>query len=1548
MAEQPEAGHPDVDGAGAAHTNGHTNGAEAAAVGAAAVGAAAGGSAAVGAAAGGSAAGQPDRTTMPVGVEQAARLPFTVVGIGASAGGLEALTEFFDAQRSDTDMAFVVIQHLPPTRESLMVDILSKHTAMPVRQAEDGMRVERNHVYVIRPGHTLTIRFGLLHMGQPLEKRGHNRPVDDFFRSLAEEQRERAVCVVMSGMGSNGTAGAQMVKAVGGVCVAQDPDSAKFPSMPRSLIDSGFSDFILKPGEMPDVLARYAASPYAKGGKPVDVVGRKDLKVLAEVLAVLKTRIRHDFAGYRKATIVRRIQRRMGLNHVTLLADYAKLIRQTPAEATALADDLMIHVTGFFRDPEAWEALRAEVVAPLVASREDDAVIRCWVSACSSGEEAYTLGMVLLEEADRAGKSFDIKIFATDMAERSLAHARTGSYPNGIESEITPERLARFFEKEDGKYRVRRHLREVVVFAPQNLLQDPPFSRMDICTCRNLLIYLEADAQRRVLQLLHFGLVTGGTLFLGTSETIGAVEDLFEVVDKRARIFRRVGPTRHGTLTFPASPVVPGAARAVGPAGVPAVDARTGRQSVTLLTQRLLLDRYTPPAVVVDRELRIVYFHGRTEPYLDQPRGEPTRDVLQLAREPVRSAIRTALFAATERAEDGAVRDGTIVAEDGSVKRVVVHATPLQPRVETNLFLVTFEELPERPAATSGVDAQVADAALRSELERARADLQSTVEALQATNEEMKASNEEVTSINEELQSTNEELETSKEELQSLNEELTTVNAQLQAKMEELLGTTNDLASLLSSTDIAVIFLDPQFRVRRYTPATRDLVDLIAGDVGRPLKDLARKFNDPTLMEDARAVLDKLVPVEREVGSESGKWYVRRALPYRTADNHISGVVLTFVDITDRRRADEALRASEQRLRRVIDVNTVGIIFVDVNGPIEEANDEFLRMTGYDRDDLRAGRLRWDTITPAHWVDRAREAFDELRASGRVRPYEKQFRRKDGILCWGLFAGADLGDGKAVEFVVDVSERHRAENQLQLSAERIRLAVEVTQMGFWEMNPQTKVDTFDPTHNRIMGLPVDRRAGSMAEVVERIHPDDRARVVAAMDAALGGGGDITIQFRVVWPDGSVHHVAKYGRLIDSPGEAGGRRLIGTVVDVTARVTAELARERQLALEQAGRAEAEAASEAKDQFLANVSHELRTPLSAILLWAKQLRTATASDQQRAEGLDAIARSAEAQRELIEDLLDTGRIVSGKLRLVVRPFDLASLVREAVDGVRPAAEARRVALQVNLAPNLDHVSADPDRLRQVLWNLLSNAVKFTPADGRVDVDAQRLGDDVELTVSDTGRGIAAPALPHVFERFWQAESAARTNKGLGLGLPIAKQLVELHGGTIDAASGGPGKGTTFRVRLPLPAMDPAARPAARRSAAKGVQRLDDARLLLVEDDDATRDALAVVLRGAGADVTAVGTVADALAAFRSDRPDIILSDIGLPDGDGNDLIRQIRTDESDRKAAATPAVALTAMVRRQDRRRSAESGFQQHLAKPVDPDQLVRTLLGLLER
>ena len=858
-----------------------------------------------------------------------------IVAIGASAGGIPALKQFFEAMPENPGIAFVVVLHLSPSHESHLVSVLQRTTKLEVVPVERSARIKPDCIYVISPNTVLTITDDRLRAREPESQMERRHPVDAIFQSLAEHRGADAIGVILSGSGSNGSAGAQSIREHDGIILVQDPESAEHPEMPRNVVMAGLADRVLPPQDMPTVLVGYVRGTNVTLEKTEDEIAQTSETELNSILAVLRTRGHHDFSPYKKKTLVRRILRRMGLTQIEGFRHYVDKLRSDPEEIQALIGDLLINVTGFFRDPEAWETMDEKVIAPIIESRSDGQPVRVWVPACSTGEESYSIAMMLLERAEEVQKPLDIKVFATDAAPQALARARAGLFPATIAEAIPAARLNRFFDKEDDLYRAKKSLREAVIFAPQNLLSDPPFSRLDLVSCRNLLIYLEPQVQDKIIALLHFALREGGYLFLGTAETVGRHTDLFHPLSKKWRIYRRTGTTRHELVDFPllgsdhAGPGEAGGAR--GARRAPADEARD-----------TLLSAFAPPSVLIDEHHRILYFHGDLEPYLKTPSGEPTLDLLAMTREEFRPKLRASIRQA--------LKEKNAVTADVGLKKnrksdVRLTASPIFWRASAARLLVSFEERATNPRASHErreLERQAfSEGQLEEELRTAREELRLSVEQLETSNEELKASNEEITSMNEELQSTNEELETSKEELQSLNEELNTVNTQLQSKVEELEDRTNDLDNLLNSTAIATLFLDDQCRIRWFSPPVRTLFQIIQADVGRPITDFAQRFNDETFLDDARDVLRNLQPREKEVSGADERWNLRRILPYRTEDNRIDGVVATFTDITERKQWEEALGAAKVYAESIVDTTRQPLVVLTENMIVRSANRAF-------------------------------------------------------------------------------------------------------------------------------------------------------------------------------------------------------------------------------------------------------------------------------------------------------------------------------------------------------------------------------------------------------------------------------------------------------------------------------------------------------------------------------------------------------------------------------------------------------------------------------
>ena len=842
--------------------------------------------------------------------------PTSIVGVGASAGGLEAFEQLLAALPADSGMAFVLVQHLAPKHESILSELLGRATKMPVVEVTQGMRVEANHVYVIPPNADMSISDDVLHLSPLSPDRARRMPIDLFLRSLAEDQHGRAIGVILSGTASDGTLGLQTIKAMGGVTFAQNEESAKYSAMPRNAVAAGIVDFVLPPELIARELKRisrhvhvFASEDQAEASTPAVAD-----ETLQKIFVLLRNISRVDFSFYKLGTIKRRIARRMFLRKIENLQGYWQYLRKNPEEVDALFNDLLINVTGFFRDPDAFEVLRKQAFPQIMKNRGSNNSIRIWVPGCSTGEEAYSLAIVFLEYLGDSASSVQIQIFATDVSDSIIQKARAGIYAESIAMDISSERLRRYFVKADGGYQISKSVRDMCVFAKQDIAKDPPFSKLDMISCRNVMIYMGQILQKRIIPLFHYALNSNGILFLGTSETVGGFGDLFIPIDKKQRIYTKK------IVTIPASfDFVPRFDEAEETKALP--DGANQHVDLQKVADQILLSRYAPASVMVNEKLDIVQFIGQTGRFLEPAPGHSSLNLLKMVKPGLHADLRVA-FQKAKR--DGSVRkDGVLVEHDGSLTKVNFEIISVNNNLHAKerYSLVVFEEDAADGTASKGKRKEKlekesgkskvsrADSEkerLQEELEATRGYLQSIIEEQRTTNEELRSANEEIQSSNEELQSINEELETAKEELQSTNEELTTVNEELQNRNDELFGLNNDLSNLLSSVNLPIIMLDNDLRLRRFTPMAEKMMNLIPSDIGRPITDIKPNLRIPDLKQAISRVVETLEIHEKEVEDNKGRWYSMKIRPYRTLDNKIEGAVIVFLDLDSRLRPKQS------------------------------------------------------------------------------------------------------------------------------------------------------------------------------------------------------------------------------------------------------------------------------------------------------------------------------------------------------------------------------------------------------------------------------------------------------------------------------------------------------------------------------------------------------------------------------------------------------------------------------------------------------------------
>jgi two-component system CheB/CheR fusion protein len=1643
----------------------------------------------------------PDDADDALDAARAADDAFPIVGIGASAGGLEAFRQLLNNLPADTGMAFVLIQHLDPKHESKLVELLENISSMPVHEATEGMPVAANQVYVIPPGTNMAIESGRLRLTPRGDRPGLHLPLDFFFRSLVDDRHARAIGVVLSGTGSDGTLGLSEIKAAAGLTFAQNEESARYSGMPMSAVRSGTVDFILTPEEIARELARIGRHPYLAPSKAVGVPEplSEAGEPFGKIFRLLRAAFGVDFSQYRKTTIRRRIMRRMVLHPLETLEDYARQLESDRSELEALFEDLLINVTSFFRDPEMFEALADYVFPEILKSKSSGTPFRIWTAGCSTGQEAYSMAMALTEFLEDKSGAPEIQVFATDLSDAgSLAKARAGHYPESIEGELSPERLRRFFRKENGGYRIVKSIRDMCVFAKQNIAQDPPFSRLDLISCRNVLIYMSSPLQQRIIPTFHYALNPCGFLLLGTSETVGGFSDLFEVVDKQHKVYLKKATAQRVYPHFSADRYVQ----------------RTGEDKESLEPLPTLLDwqkeadrvvvgQYAPVGVLVNDRLEVLQFRGRTSHYLEPASGEASFNLLSMAREGLFGELRHSISEAC-KTNVAVLRPGVRVNNDGHIRIVDLKVIPLQlSSAAEPCFLVLFEEPessdgtrrqgdkrnPKRVAPISGTPRRrmfgrlfagsagrareasgTADPAaahgdeefeqLRRELAATRDHQQSILEQQEATHEELRSANEEVLSSNEELQSTNEELETSKEELQSLNEELTTVNEQLQNRNLELNELNNDLTNFFGSTQIPLLMLGNDLRLRRFTPAAEKVLNLHAADLGRPIGDIKVSADVPDLEALVLEVLDTMQLRESEIKDRKGRWHTLRIRPYRTAEHKIEGAVVALLEIDEIKLAQERLRELAEYAEAIVSTVRDPLVVLDGDLRVQSANASFLRTFKVSREDTE-NRLFYE-LGDGQWnVPSLKSILEEiLPGDTTVESFvvEREFPDIGPKTILLNARRLEQHDGKVASILLaleDVTEQRRLEReqiaileQLRDSEGRYHHMVEslpaalytcdaegyVTlyndaALTLWDREPEIGKDVWCgswrmyrpdgtdlPIDDRPMALAIKEGRAVRDEIVIERPDGSRVNVVAYATPTLNASGAVTGAINLLMDNSpqkqSEEAKAHLAAIVESTDDAiiskdldgtirswnrGAEKMFGYRAEeaigksITLIVPPDRRDEEKQILEilrrgervyhnetvrigkdsrridvsltispvhnKAGKivgaskiardiTERNQATEAlrnadrrKDEFLAMLAHELRNPLAAVSS-AVDLLGMPGGEKHLDSGRKVIGRQTRHLVRLVDDLLDISRITRGIVTLRKSIIDAAAAVDRAIEIISPIMEARQHELEVSISKRPLWLEGDATRLEQMIANLLANAARYTDPGGHILVKAERQKNTIAITVRDDGIGISTELLPHVFELFSQSErSSDRSAGGLGIGLTLVKSLVDMHGGSVEARSEGLGKGSEFILRLP--AIKGAVRKP-RRALSEGPAAPNAPRNVLVVDDN--QDAallLAHLLEAAGHKVEKVYDGLAALAAARANRPDVILMDIGLPGLDGYEVAKQMRQDPA---LSDVLLIAISGYCQDEDRDRSQIAGFDHHLAKPPDHQELLTLLTG----
>ncbi len=1465
-----------------------------------------------------------------------------VVGVGASAGGLEALESFFQHLPTKSGMAFVVIQHLSPDFESHMDELISRKTKIPVHQVQDGMQVNADSIYLLPA--KMEISDGRLRLTQRKPDRGFSHPIDKFFCSLAQDYGPHSIAVVLSGTGSDGSRGIREIHESGGLVISQDEASAKFDGMPVSAQETGVVNLVLPPHQMASTLVRYTHGEISRDELNVHQLSANSLDGIERIFQLLQQTFGIDFSMYKSSTVGRRLQRRFDMLRIHTIEDYVAHLENHPNELSNLYRDLLVGVTQFFRDPEAYATLAKEVIPKIFATNEESKMIRAWVAGCASGEEAYSIAILMDEERRKRNVRCDIKVFATDAHPSSIQIAAKGIYHADALAQMSDERIKHYFRRDHDYYQVSPTLRQMIVFAPHNVINDAPFTQMDLVTCRNLLIYLQTNPQTKALSLFHFALKSGGTLFLGPSESPGELSDEFYVIDAHWRIY-----AKRRDLRMPPGTDLPLNPRNEKLSTLSLIP--TSRQSNRVDSKLLgiydeLLNQKMGCSILVEQGGQILHVFSGAEKHLVYGAGRPSTHILDAIHPRFKASLSAALHHAAKKRGIVSFKVASVQSESESTD-LQISVEPIgKPQSSLGNFLISFSEVAkDKPSSQPDALPDVADSMadvkkdrvtyLESELQQSQENLQATIEEMETSNEELQAANEELVASNEELQSTN-------EELHSVNEELYSVNAEHQRRVVELAEANADMDNLLATTRVGVVFLDRDFCIRKCTSPIAELLKISDYDIGRPISDFTHRLRYEPLLENLQFVMQTRNEFETKVRYQGNESYLLRIVPYIT-EGDVQGVVLTLIDITSL----SATRDQLERFKFMTETANDLVFLIDRRGRFLYVNPSMGDSLGYERNELLKLSLMdiQCDLTDADFGSLFKDA-----AQHAIKPFQADWKRSDGTLLPIEMSVASIqieGEHFLGGNVRDVTERRAFELEMRLQ----HLAIEATLNGIVITDataPDNPITYANPGFMNLTGYDRDEIVGRNCRFLQGSDTDPKS--TAKLRSAISNGESCQITICNYRKDGTrFWNDLQITPLFDERGRL--VNFVGVQNDITERM------EVQEALQEANR-EAKAASDAKSSFMANMSHELRTPMTAMLGFADML-TEELNDEPSLEKVTTIKRNGEYLLALLNDILDLSKIESGKMEIHPQTLNIRNLLGEVQELMLVRATEEGIPLTFDWSPECPtEITADAVRVRQVLVNLISNALKFTDhgiVRVEIGLNQESIPPSITIAVRDTGIGIHESHLSELFIPFSNSGTARRRRYGgTGLGLSISKRLAEEMGGTITVQS-ELGVGSCFTFALPL---------TADQVLKKLTLVVDDtsnqedeprrstfpkfsARVLLADD---RRDIWRIgkyFLEKCGADVTVVEdglqAVEETQRAQKDQRPfDVILMDMQMPVMTGQEAVAEIRE-----LGFKTPIIALTADAMDGEREACIAMGCDDYFPKPIDGVKLMNLVAFYLE-